>query len=71
MRDFERTDLNSVRKQIEDNVGFVVGDHNYGRVDNMSSEELDTVAKSVGALVQQAEVLLDAIGIVSFERHED
>jgi hypothetical protein len=64
MEDFERTDLSSVKGQIEEGVGFVVGGHNYGRVDRMTDEELDTVARSVARIAEQAARLLDAIGLV-------
>lgn len=68
MRDFERTDLRSVQKQIEQGVGFVVGDHNYGRVDRMTDEELRIVAETAGRLVWQANRLLDAVGLETTER---
>lgn len=67
MKDFEKTDLSKVRKQIDDGIGFKVGDHNYGRVDRMSPEELDTVAAGLVRLIEEASELLGAIGLVSSE----
>lgn len=68
MEDFERTDLRKVKDQMDNHVGFVVGEHNYGRVDKMTDEELGVVAASVGSLIEQASRLLDAIGIETFAR---
>ncbi len=68
MEDFEITDLRSVRKQVDAGCGFWVGDHDYGRVDRMSDEELRSVARNVVGLVGQASRLLDAISLEAFER---
>jgi hypothetical protein len=70
MEDFEKTALRDVQKQVDNGIGFVVGDHNYGRVDRLSDEELDTVAGSAGKTIEQASRLLDAIAVVSQERQE-
>jgi hypothetical protein len=68
MKDFERTDLRAVQQQIDDGCGFRVGDHNYGRVDRMSEDELWKMFGHVTALANQASALLDAMEIEADRR---
>lgn len=70
MADFERTNLREVREQVASGVGFVVAGHNYGRVDRMDEDELTTVARSAGKLLEEAARLLDAIDYETYRRGE-
>jgi len=70
MEDFERTDLREVQTKVEDRIGFVVGGHNYGRVDKMGEQELTTIAEDLGRLMQQAGELMDAIAIQSQQKQD-
>ena len=69
-REFERTSLGVVQKKIGSGCGFVVGGHNYGRVERMSDEELHAVAKGLVDLIDQVFQLWDAIGLVERQRYD-
>ena len=62
-----REGIQGVWDQFEAGVGFVVAGHNYGRLDRLSEEELRKLKTYVGAIANDADRLLQGIGLAECE----
>lgn len=60
-----------VKRNVDEGIGFVLAGHNYGRLDRLTDEELETAEVEARKIIDQAGALLSGIGIVEQTRYDE